>query len=171
MAGQGTTGLEIAAQAAAAGVAQAEVLVCCGGGGLAAGIALALEAEAPYLKLRTVEPVGFDDMARSLASGGRQANVAATGSICDAILTPTPGTLTLPILHRLAGPGIAVTDDQALQAMALAFAHLRIVLEPGGAVALAAALFAKDLPDTVIAVATGGNVDPATFAIALRRFA
>jgi threonine dehydratase len=171
IAGQGTAGLEIAAQAAAAGITRAEVLVCCGGGGLAAGIALALEADAPGLTVRTAEPEGFDDMARSLASGMRQPNPAATGSICDAILTPTPGILTLPILQRLAGPGLAVTDDQALQAMALAFTHLRIVLEPGGAVALAAALFAPGLPDTVIAVATGGNVDPAIFATALERFA
>jgi threonine dehydratase len=171
IAGQGTTGLEIAAQATQAGISQAEVLVCCGGGGLASGIALALEAEAPGLRVRTAEPEGFDDMARSLATGQRQANPAATGSICDAILTPTPGTLTLPILQRLAGPGLGVSDDQALQALAVAFTHLRIVLEPGGAVALAAALFAPDLPQTVIAVATGGNVDPATFATALRRFA
>jgi threonine dehydratase len=171
IAGQGTTGLEIAAQAAAAGIAGAEVLVCCGGGGLASGIALALEAAAPGFRVRTAEPEGFDDMARSLASGGREANAAATGSICDAILTPTPGHLTLPILRRLAGPGLVVTDDQALQAMALAFMHLRIVLEPGGAVSLAAALFAPGLPDTVICVATGGNVDPAIFAGALERVA
>jgi threonine dehydratase len=171
IAGQGTTGLEIAAQATQAGVNMAEVLVCCGGGGLASGIALALEAEAPGLTVRTVEPDGFDDMARSLASGTRQRNPAATGSICDAILTPAPGDLTLPILRRLAGPGLVVSDDQALHAVALAFAHLRIVLEPGGAVAVAAALFAADLPDTVIAVATGGNVDPATFTAALGRFA
>jgi threonine dehydratase len=171
IAGQGTTGLEIAAQAAAAGIAEAEVLVCCGGGGLAAGIALALGAEAPGLRVRTVEPVGFDDMARSLATGGRRTNRTATGSICDAILTPAPGLLTLPILRRLAGPGLAVSDDEALRAVALAFAHLRIVLEPGGAVALAAALFAPDLPDRVICVATGGNVAPTTFARALERFA
>jgi threonine dehydratase len=170
IAGQGTTGLEIAAQAARAGIDRAEVLVCCGGGGLASGIALALEAEAPGLRVRTVEPEGFDDTARSLALGTWQSNPAATGSICDAILTPTPGRLTLPILQRLAGPGLAVSDDQALRAMALAFAHLRIVLEPGGAVALAAALFAPDLPATVIAVATGGNVDPAVFIGALGRF-
>jgi threonine dehydratase len=171
IAGQGTTGLEIATQSAAAGIDRANVLVCCGGGGLASGIALALEATAPALRVRTAEPAGFDDMARSLACGLRQANPRATGSICDAILTPTPGMLTLPILQRLAGPGLVVTDDQALHAMALAFTHLRIVLEPGGAVALAAALFAPDLPDTVIAVATGGNVDPGTFASALKRFA
>jgi threonine dehydratase len=171
IAGQGTVGLEIADQAAAAGITQAPVFVCCGGGGLASGIALALAAQAPGLQVRTSEPAGFDDMARSLASGSRQRNTAGAGSICDAILTPTPGELTLPILSRLAGPGAVVTDDQALHAMALAFAYLRIVLEPGGAVGLAAALFSDDLPDTVIAVASGGNVDPATFAVALQRFA
>lgn len=171
LAGQGTVGLELATQAADAGVTNAPVLVCCGGGGLASGMALALEAQAPGLSVRTAEPAGFDDMARSLATGQRLKNRATTGSICDAILTPTPGALTFPILQRLAGPGLVVTDDQALHAVALAFTHLRIVLEPGGAVALAAALFTPDLPETVIAVATGGNVDPATFATALARFA
>lgn len=171
IAGQGTVGLELAEQAAEAGIAKAPVFVCCGGGGLSSGIALALEARAPRLQVRTAEPEGFDDMARSLASGGRERNPAATGSICDAILTPSPGELTFPILQRLAGPGAVVTDDQALQAMALAFTHLRLVLEPGGAAALAATIFGKDLPETVIAVATGGNVDPATFAMALERFA
>lgn len=171
IAGQGSVGLEIAEQAQTVGITEAPVFVCCGGGGLASGIALALQSRAPGLTVRTAEPQGFDDMARSLASGQRQKNPAATGSICDAILTPTPGELTFPILQSLAGKGAVITDDQALQAMALAFTHLRIVLEPGGAVALAAALFADDLPDTVIAVATGGNVDPATFATALERFA
>jgi threonine dehydratase len=171
IAGQGTVGLEIAQQAAEAGVTSADVLVCCGGGGLSSGVALSLDAHAPGLRVRTAEPRGFDDMARSLVSGTRERNAAASGSICDAILTPTPGELTFPILSRLALPGAVVSDDQALQAMALAFTHLRIVLEPGGAVALAAALFTPDLSDTVIAVATGGNVDPATFAGALARFA
>ncbi len=164
IAGQGTVGLEIAAQAAAAGVTTAEVLVCCGGGGLAAGTALALQARAPGLRVRTAEPAGFDDMARSLATGIRQRNAAAAGSVCDAILTPTPGALTFPILQRLAGPGAVVTDAQALQAVAQAFTHLRLVAEPGGAVALAAALFTPDLPDTVICTVSGGNVDPAVFA-------
>jgi threonine dehydratase len=171
IAGQGSLGLELAEQAAEAGVTQAPVFVCCGGGGLSSGMALALADRAPGLRVRTAEPAGFDDMARSLASGRPERNASATGSICDAILTPSPGSLTLPILARLAGPGAVVSDDQALQAMALAFAHLRIVLEPGGAVGLAAALFAPDLSDTVIAVASGGNVDPATFATALERFA
>lgn len=171
IAGQGSVGLEIATQAAAMGVEQAEVLVCCGGGGLAAGVATALAAKAPGLRVRTVEPVGFDDMARSLATGRPQRNATATGSICDAILTPAPGKLTLPVLQRLAGPGLAVTDDDAMRAMAAAFTHLRLVAEPGGAVALAAALFRDDLPDTVICTVSGGNVDPALFAQTLSRYA
>mgnify|MGYP001482949399 FL=1 len=170
IAGQGTVGLELAGQAAEAGISEAPVFVCCGGGGLSSGIALACEARAPNLQIRTAEPDGFDDMARSLAAGSRQRNVALSGSICDAILTPTPGDLTFPILQRLAGIGAVVTDDQALRAMVLAFTHMRIVLEPGGAAALAAALFSEGLPDTVIAIATGGNVDPAIFASALERF-
>ncbi len=163
IAGQGSCGLEIADQARAEGVTEADVLVCCGGGGLSAGIALALEARAPRLRVRTCEPEGFDDMARSLSSGRRQTNPRATGSVCDAILTPAPGLLTLPILSRLAGPGLVVSDAEACRAMALAFSHLRIVLEPGGAVALAAALF-RDTSPTVICTASGGNVDPAFFA-------
>lgn len=171
IAGQGTIGLEIAADAAALGVSEAEVLVPCGGGGLSSGIALALEAEAPGFTVRTVEPEGFDDMARSLASGTRERNAAATGSVCDALLTPVPGLLTLPVLRRLAGPGLVVTDGEALAAMAVAFRHLRLVLEPGGAVALAALLFHGEAVagDTVIVVASGGNVDAALYAQVLRQ--
>lgn len=170
IAGQGTVGLEIAAQAAALGVNGAEVITCCGGGGLTAGVALALEARAPLMRVRPAEPAGFDDTARSLAAGTRLRNARAAGSVCDAIVTPTPGELTFPILHRLCGAGLVVTDEQALRAMALAFAHLRIVLEPGGAVALAAALFDDSLGDTVICTGSGGNVDPALFADVLTRF-
>ena len=172
IAGQGTTGLEIAADAADAGIAEAEVLVCCGGGGLASGIALALEAEAPAFRVRTAEPEGFDDMARSLASGGRETNAAPTGSICDAILTPRPGEMTFPILQERAGPGLAVSDEEAMRAMSLAFAHLHVVLEPGGAVALAAALFRGNAlgAGDVIAVASGGNVEARLFAEAITRY-
>ncbi|MBJ6372609.1 threonine ammonia-lyase [Sedimentitalea arenosa] len=171
IAGQGTTGLEIADQAAAEGVTEGDVLVCCGGGGLTSGIALALEGHAPGLRARTVEPEGFDDVARSLATGSIQRNARTSGSLCDAIVTPQPGEITFPILKRLCGPGLVVTEAQALQAMALAFARLKIVLEPGGAVALAAALFHPEAVqgDAVIAVATGGNVDPAVFRDALAR--
>ncbi len=171
IAGQGSIGLELAEQAAEAGIAAAPVLTCCGGGGMTAGIALALEARAPGLRVRPVEPAGFDDTARSLAAGRIVRNERPSGSICDAIVTPQPGALTFPILHRLCGPGLTVSDDQALQAMALAFQHLRIVLEPGGAVALAAAIFAPDLGDRVICTASGGNVDPRLFHQVLGRFA
>jgi threonine dehydratase len=120
--------------------------------------------------VRPCEPAGFDDTARSLVSGKRERNAATTGSICDAIVTPSPGEITFPILHRLCGSGLVVTDDEACRAVALAFHHLRIVLEPGGAVALAAALFRQDLPDTVICTASGGNVDAALFTDILTRF-
>ncbi|ODM44571.1 threonine/serine dehydratase [Cereibacter johrii] len=173
IAGQGTTGLEIAEQAAEEGVTSADVLTCCGGGGLTAGIALALEARAPGLRVRPVEPVGFDDTARSLAAGEIRSNAALSGSICDAIVTPQPGRITFPILARLCGPGLAVTDEEALRAMALAFLRLKIVLEPGGAVALAAALFRPEALDgnAVICTASGGNVDPPLFARALAQVA
>lgn len=171
IAGQGSIGLEIAAQAKAAGVGSAAVLTCCGGGGMTAGIAVALAAQAPDFAVYPVEPEGFDDTARSLAAGQILRNTRLSGSVCDAIVTPQPGNLTFPILQRHCARGLVVSEDAALHAMALAFAHLRIVLEPGGAVALAAALFHKDLPDCVIAVGSGGNVDPAVFQQALLRFA
>ena len=171
IAGQGTTGLEIASQAAELGVTEADVLVCCGGGGLSSGIALALEADAPNLRARPVEPEGFDDVKRSLAAGAIQRNNQMGGNICDAIVTPQPGNLTFPIMKRLCGSGIAVSEEDALHAMAEAFLRLKLVAEPGGAVALAAALYHGDeiQGDTVIAVISGGNVDPAMFARALGR--
>ncbi len=170
IAGQASVGLEIAAQAAEAGVARADVLVCCGGGGLTAGIALALEGRAPGLRPRPVEPEGFDDTARSLASGRIERNAATSGGLCDAILTAQPGRLTFPIMAARCGPGLVVTEAEVLAAMALAFSALKIVLEPGGAVALAAALFhgAQVEGDAVVVVASGGNVAPETFARALR---
>lgn len=169
IAGQGTCGLEIAEQAADEGVTRADVLVCCGGGGLTSGVALALEARAPGLRVRPVEPEGFDDTARSLAAGEILRNAALSGSICDAIVTPAPGQITFPIMARLCGPGLVVSDDEVLRAMALAFARLKIVIEPGGAVALAAALFRPEAltSGAVIAIATGGNVDAAVFRRAL----
>jgi len=166
IAGQGTCGLEIAEQAAEVGVIEGQVYVCCGGGGLTSGIALALEARAPGLRVHTVEPEGFDDVARSLAAGAVQRNTRMSGSICDAIVTPQPGDLTWPIIRRLCGPGLVVTEEQALRAMALAHERLKIVIEPGGAVALAAALFGGG-EGPVIATASGGNVDAAMMARAL----
>ncbi|MCB1367706.1 MAG: threonine/serine dehydratase [Rhodobacteraceae bacterium] len=169
IAGQGTTGLEIAEQAGSEGVTAAQVLVPCGGGGLTAGIALALAETAPGMVVRPCEPEGFDDAIRSLKSGRIERNTAQSGSICDAIVTPSPGNLTFPIMQRLCQPGLAVSDNDCLKAMALAFLRLKIVLEPGGAVALAAALFhSQSLPEgDLIAIASGGNVDADMFARAL----
>jgi len=173
IAGQGSVGLEIAAQAAKLGVTEGEVLVNCGGGGLTSGIALALEARAPQMQVRPCEPKSFDDVTRSLKSGQIERNSQTSGSICDAILTESPGKITFPILQRLCGAGLVVTEDEVLHAMALAFLRLKIVLEPGGAVSLAAALFhgAELHNETAIVVATGGNVDPGMFNQALERFA
>ena len=168
IAGQGTVGLEIATQAKELGIKKANVLVCCGGGGLTSGISIALADRAPDFRVHPVEPKDFDDVARSLASGEIQKNKSLAGSICDAIVTPSPGILTFPIMKSHCGPGIIVTDDEALRAMAVAFSHFRIVLEPGGAVALAAALFHANGTDEIIAVASGGNVDSAVFERALR---
>lgn len=169
IAGQGTAGLEIAEQATEKKISEADVLICCGGGGLTSGIALALESRAPGLRARPAEPDGFDDVTRSLATGQPQKNASLSGSICDAIVTPTPGKLTFPIMSRLCGSGLVVSDEEALRAMALAWSRLKIVLEPGGAVALAAALFRRDQieGEAVIAVASGGNVDADVFARAL----
>ena len=160
MAGQGTVGLEIG-EDLPDGAEQ--VFVCCGGGGLTAGVALGLDGAG--VAVRPVEPEGFDDVARSLATGTIQRNDRQAGSICDAILTPRPGDLTFPVMRDRCGAGVVVTEEEALRAMALAWRHLRIVLEPGGAVGLAAALF-RDGPDCV-AVASGGNVDRTVFERAL----
>jgi len=169
IAGQASVGLEIAAQFTDLGVDRADILVPCGGGGLLAGVALALEARAPGLRARPAEPEHFDDTTRSLAAGHHLRNAALSGSLCDAIVTPEPGRITFPILQRLCGPGIVVTDDQALRAMALAWQRLKIVVEPGGAVALAAALFHGDAieGDAVGVVCSGGNVDTPVFQRAL----
>jgi threonine dehydratase len=172
IAGQGTTGLEIAEQAATAGVTDADVLVCCGGGGLTSGIALALEKTAPNFTVRPCEPEDFDDVTRSLASGKAETNIHRSGSLCDAIITPSPGEMTFPILKRLCGSGLVVTEEECLHAMALAFERLKIVLEPGGAAALAGALFHGDVinSEAVIAVTTGGNVDTSVFQMALEKY-
>ncbi|MEM1372518.1 MAG: threonine/serine dehydratase [Pseudomonadota bacterium] len=169
IAGQGTIGLEIAEDAAALGVTEADVAICCGGGGLTSGIAVALSAEAPGMVARPVEPEGFDDVIRSVAAGEIVSNPRTTGSICDAIITPAPGHLTFPLIREHCGAGIVVTEDEALHAMAHAFERLKLVVEPGGAVGLAAALFHPGAftHDTIIAVISGGNVDAPMFARAL----
>ena len=170
IAGQGTAGLEIAQQSRDLEVEKAEVLVCCGGGGLTSGVALALSKHAPEMTVRPVEPQGFDDTARSLEAGTRMSNERETDSIFDAITTPTPGEITFPLLQKYCKGGLVVSENEALRAMALAFERLKIVIEPGGAVALAAALFHRDsiASDSVIVVASGGNVQADIFTRALQ---
>jgi len=172
IAGQGTVGLEIAQQADEHGISDADVLVCCGGGGLTSGIALALEKTAPGFTVHPCEPEDFDDATRSLKSGKIEVNTRRSGSLCDAIVTPSPGEITFPIMKRFCGNGVVVSEDECLHAMALAFERLKIVVEPGGAAAMAAALFhgAKLDKKAVIAVTTGGNVDTSVFQMALDKY-
>ena len=165
MAGQGTVGLELMAQAAEVGAAPDAVLVCTAGGGLLSGVALAVKAARPETTVHSVEPARFDDFARSLAAGERLQNEARSGSICDALLVDQPGVLTFGVATELCGAGIVVTDEEAADAMRFAFLELKLVLEPGGAVALAALLTGKfdAKGKTVVAVLSGGNVDPSLF--------
>jgi threonine dehydratase len=169
--GQGTAGLELVEQAKELGVTLDAVAAPCSGGGLATGIALAVKALSPATSVHAGEPAGFDDLARSLLAGAKQTNAQLSGSICDALLAPTPGDVTFPLAQKLLGPGLVVSDDDVLGAMEVAFREFKIVVEPGGAVALAAALTGK-LPvegRTVAVVCSGGNVDHATFTRALAR--
>ncbi len=166
IAGQGTCGLEIAQQAKAAGVEIDQLLVCAGGGGLTAGCAIAFAAEMPGAKVYTVEPEGYDDIALSLTKGERVRVDVGRKSIADALLPPTPGALTWPILKELVAGGLAVTEAQIRDAVRFGFRELNLKLEPGGAAALAAVLAgAVELEGKVTAVTlTGGNVDAETFA-------
>jgi threonine dehydratase len=169
IAGQGTLGLELAEQARELGVRLDLALAPCGGGGLIAGCALALTEAFPGIAIYAVEPAGLDDTRRSLERGSRQANAPEATSICDALLVPTPGELTFGINRQLLAGGLAVSDDEVRDAMAFAFRHLKLVVEPGGAVALAAVLSERlPLEDrTAAVVLSGGNVDPALFTAAI----
>ena len=166
IAGQGTVGLEIAQQALAMDLPPDQVLICCGGGGLTSGSAIALKALMPQISVHTVEPQAFDDTARSLQLGERVSVDASARSICDALLAPTPGEMTFGINRRLLGAGLAVSDEEVRDAMRFAFRHLKLVVEPGGAVALAAVLSGKieTRARTTAIVISGGNVDRAMFA-------
>jgi threonine dehydratase len=169
IAGQGTTGLEILDQARGAGATVGRILVCCGGGGLVAGIATAVKATAPDIEIFAVEPAGFDDTARSLASGRRERIASDATSICDALQTPSPGELTFPINRALLSGALVVSDDQVRGAMRFAFQAMKLVIEPGGAVALAAALegLASAGPGATVVVVSGSNVDPELYAAIL----
>lgn len=171
MAGQGTCGLEIAEQAAALDARLDALLICCGGGGLTAGCALAMAERSPDTAVHTVEPENFDDTRRSLAGGKRVSNADGGQSICDALLSPTPGHLTFAVNRRYAAGGLCVSDTEVAEAMAFAYRTLKLVVEPGGAVALAAILANRldTRGKTIAVVLSGGNVDPQTYAEILAR--
>ena len=157
--GQGSAGIEIEAQL---GRAPSRLLVCCGGGGLAAGLALAC----PESAIHIVEPHGWDMVGRAIAAG-QVVHVGETppSTICDALQPDTTKPINLSVLQGRAEPGVTVTDEEVRAAQRFAFGHLNLVVEPGGAAALAAALAGKVAvdEDTVIMV-TGGNTDAASFA-------
>lgn len=168
MAGAGTGALEALAQMPGQPVDTA--LLCCSGGGLAAGWTLALRAAWPQARIIVVEPEGFDDTARSLRAGHPVANARRSGSLLDALLAPEPGRRTLPVLQAHGASGVAVTDAEALAAMHFAFTALKLVLEPGGAAALAAVL-ARKVPlegRNTLVIGSGGNVDAQVFARCLQ---
>ncbi len=165
IAGQGTIGREILQDLTALGLRPDVVVVGASGGGLAAGISLAVKSEVPDTDFYTAEPEGFDDTLRSFASGHRERNIRMSGTICDALMTNTPGELTFPITSRLIGKGVTATDREVEAAVAFAWRELKLVVEPGGAIGLAALLAGR--PDVkgkvVVAILSGGNVDPELF--------
>ena len=165
IAGQGTAGIEIVDDLAALGLAPEIVVVNASGGGLAAGVALAVKARVPSAQFFTAEPTGFDDHARSFVSGRRERNDKVSCSICDALLAQSPGKLTFEINRALIGAGVSASDAEAGDAVAFAFHELKLVVEPGGAVALAALLTGKiDVRGKVaVAILSGGNIDPELF--------
>ena len=166
IAGQGTVGLEIAQQCGEQGVMPDQVLVCCGGGGLVSGSAVALKHLFPAVSVHTVEPEEFDDTARSLQSGQREHVGDGARSICDALQAHMPGELTFEIMKGLLADGLAISDEDVRAAMRFAFRNLKLVIEPGGAVALAAVLARKidTAGKTTVIVASGGNVDRELYA-------
>jgi threonine dehydratase len=165
IAGQGTAGREIMEDLTALGLKPDIAVIGASGGGLAAGISLALKARAPDVKIYTAEPEGFDDTARSFRSGKHEHNARMSGTICDALMSNTPGNITFAINRKLIGDGITASDEEVARAVAFAFRELKLVVEPGGAIGLAALLAGRvDVKGkVVVAVLSGGNVDPELF--------
>ncbi|MDA4847785.1 threonine ammonia-lyase [Hoeflea poritis] len=169
--GQGTVGLEIARQADYANIGVDEVLCPVGGGGLLSGVATALKSKLPMTRIWCAEPAGYDDVVRSLAAGSRIAIEPGAASICDAIVTPQPGSITFEIMKRLVSGGFAVSDHAVMNAVAALFDRLKLVVEPGGAAAFAALVQQRErfAGKTIVVVLSGGNVDRAAFSTYLDR--
>ena len=168
--GQGTAGLECNEQLTDIGVIPDIVLCCCGGGGLIAGLSTAVKAKFKNTEIYSVEPEHFDDTKKSLLENKIIENSMTNTSICDALLANKPGDITFPINKKNLTSGISVTDEEALIAMHSAYKHFKIVLEPGGAVALAAAISNKININNknVLVIASGGNVDKNVFESCLK---
>ena len=171
IAGQGTVGLEVVEQAKKTNADLDAVLIPCGGGGLSSGCSLAISNDSPKTQIYVVEPKDFDDTKKSLDTGNRQSIDENNRSICDALLSPMPGALTFDINQRLLAGGLLVSDQEVLSAMATAFRYFKLVVEPGGAVALAAVLSGKIevTGKTIATVCSGGNVEAALFREALKK--
>ena len=169
IAGQGTIGLEIVADCMEAGIQPDAVAVPCGGGGLSSGVGIAIRDWSAGTALVLVEPAGFDDYARSLKAGSLQSNARSSGSVCDALLSPSPGPIGFALNRANGASALAVSDEEALVAVAFAYRELKLIVEPGGAVALAAILAGRIecRSRVTIAVLSGGNVDDAVLARAL----
>ena len=165
IAGQGTTGLEITEQLLSSNIYPDMVLCPCGGGGLIAGVATAISSYYPGVQIFAVEPEDFDDTSRSLQADSILANHTDKRSICDAIVTEQPGNKTFAINRRLLAGGLTVTDSEVVNAMKQAFHHLKLIVEPGAAVGLAA-LLSKSISlknQTAVVILSGGNIDSDTY--------
>jgi threonine dehydratase len=169
IAGQGTTGLEIVTALGGLGVVPDAVLIPCSGGGLSSGIGVAIRDAHPATELMLVEPEGFDDYARSLAAGAILANEKTSGSICDGLLSPSPGKIGFALNQANRAQALTVSDAEALAAIAFAFNELKLVVEPSGAATLAALLSGRfeAKGQTIVAVLSGGNIDQVMLARAL----
>lgn len=169
IAGQGTMALELIEDAKAIGLTPDALAICTGGGGLIGGSALAAKALIPEAEIWAVEPEGWDDTRQSLVAGHRVAVDGSGSGLCDSLLSKQPGAITFAINQKHLAGGVAVTEAEVFRAMRFAFEHLKVVVEPGGSVALAAVLAGKvSAKGRVVGlVMSGGNVDPAVFARAL----
>ncbi len=171
MVGQGTSAIEVTNQLRAKGLSLDTAIICCGGGGLAGGSALVYSTTFPHAKVWAAEPATHDDTTRSLIAGTRLSNDPDARSICDAIVTPTPGEVTFPILQACGVEGRSASDADVLDAVGFAAKRMKLVVEPGGAIALAVARthLAHLHGQTVVAYLSGGNIDPEMLARAMTR--